>query len=526
MNPNWRIPDLKIENRKPLRENVQVTLLVAVDEQNAKIQTAKLDPALEPARDDLMRFIKLTFPAYIDEPFHRSVCSYIEKVVKVRDDGTREIDRLMLWAPPQSGKSEIVSTRTPAFWLAHNPELPVALISYGAHLAYRNSRNARAVLDHPSYIALYEDRLKDPGNWRQEDWHLWGHKGYCVAAGVNGPLTGHGFGLAVIDDPTESWAKAQSDIERENQWSWYNGTFLTRMWEHGAVVIMQTRWHLDDLCGRILAREGRKEEGGRWTVISYKALAEEGDILGRAIGEPLCPSRYSKGYLENMRDTMSSQAWWAEYQQTPIQPEGNRFKIGRLQMVESVPAEIAEVLAQTDANPTIIKVHHGMRFWDLAGTEKKEHKQDPDYTVGTLFAIHKGSTYVLDVERGRLDPEQVWDLVKNKAKSDGKRVRIRIEQEPGQSGKAQIAGFVKMLQGYDIAGVPASGDPILRTDPFAAQVNAGNVFYLKAPWNREWLLELSGFPFAKHDDQAISVATGYSTEVTEEKFREVTFAHL
>lgn len=526
MKSGFCLSEVKEENTVPLRQNVQIRLLTEVAKENKKVQTATLDPTLESARHGLMAFIKATFPAYIDEPFHRSVASYVQKVVIPRKDGTREIDRLMLWAPPQSGKSEIVSTRTPAFWLAHNPELPVALISYGGHLAYRNSRNARAVLDHPVYLSLFPEALKDPGNWRQEDWHLWGHKGYCMAAGVDGPLTGHGFGLAVIDDPTENWAKAQSDLERENLWSWYNGTFLTRMWENGAVVIMQTRWHLDDLCGRILAREGRVEDGGRWTVISYKALGEPGDILGRTPGEALCPSRYSKGYLENLRDTMSAQAWWAEYQQTPIQPEGNRFKIGRIQMVESVPAEVAEILVTAGNDPVIVKVHGGMRFWDLAGTAKKEHKQDPDYTVGTLLAIHKGATYVLNVTRGRMDPEQVWDLVKNTAKGDGKRVRVRIEQEPGQSGKAQIAAFVKMLQGYDIAGVPASGDPLLRTDPFAAQVNAGNVFILKGSWNREWLTELGNFPFGKHDDQAISVGSGYSEEATGQKFREVTFAHL
>jgi predicted phage terminase large subunit-like protein len=522
----WLIPEIKTQELLPVRDNLVPFAATEMYKRHEKVQEVTQDPAFGPARKDLMPFIKMTFPTYVDEEFHRDVCKYIQKVVIPREDGTREIDRLMLFAPPQHGKSEIVSTRLPGFWLAKNPELPVALISYGGHLAFRNSRNARAVLNDPTFTALFPECVMDPGNWRQEDWHVWGHKGYCVAAGVDGPLTGHGFGLAVIDDPIESWAKAQSDTERENAWSWYDGTFRSRMWEHGAVILMQTRWHEDDLAGRILAREGRVEKGGRWTVISYKALAEKDDVLGRQLGEALCPSRFSREYLEGIRENMSAQAWWAQYQQTPIQPEGNWFKIGRVKIVESVPAEVAEVQARVDADPVIVNIHRGMRFWDLAGTEKKEQKQDPDYTVGTLLVVYKGSTYVLDVVRGRHGPEDVWNLLASTAKTDGKKARVRIEQEPGQSGKAQIAAFVKMLQGYDVQGVPASGDKIIRTDPFAAQLNAGNVYVLKASWNREWLAELSNFPFGKHDDQVMSVATGYSTEVTEQKFRAATFAHL
>lgn len=512
-----------------VRNEVQDGLIESVyDECGTRPIMTDEDLAKARAHDDLLEFTLYTFPTYKPEPFHRHVCYALNDIV-FKD----EVKNLMLFAPPQHGKSELVSTRLPSFWLAHNPDLPVALVSYGASLAFRNSRNARAVFESPFYWHVFKNVMRDTMNWRMADWHLRENKGYVMAAGVGGPITGHGFGLGIVDDPVENWAAAQSDALRERIWQWWIGTFKTRMWEDGKIVLMMTRWHEDDLAGRILKQEGRIENGGKWKVIEYPALALEDDILGRETGEALAPSRFSRKYLEELRLDLGSYVWSAEYQQRPTKPEGDYFKIGRIQIVDSVPAEIAEIrlppatARDPDPYPIITKVFKGTRFWDLAASEKKLLKQDPDATAGTLIVVYEGCVYWLDTIHAFMSPEMVTDLVKQTAKTDGRGVRVRLEQEPGQSGKAQIAFYIRQLMGFDVDGIPSSGDKTTRATPLAAQVNAGNVFMLRGPWNKTALNELAGFPHAAHDDIVDSGSGGFNEETGGVRlFHRASFKHL
>lgn len=478
------------------------------------------------ARDDYLPYVKYTFPEYKADEFHKDVAGHLQEVVELKHKN------LMLFAPPQHGKSELVSTRFPSYWLSHHPEMPVALVSYGASLAYRNSRYARNVFTSPQYDEIFPEFQKDPSNWRTTDWHLKDHKGYVLAVGVGGPITGHGFGLGIIDDPIENWAAAQSEKLRESVWQWWLGTFKTRMWQQGIIILMMTRWHEDDLAARILDREGTVEEGGKWKVISYKALAEEGDPIGRQPGQPLAPSRYDREWLVDQRDTLGPQVWNAEYQQSPTAPEGTIFQVGQIQIVDTMPAEIAEIDIPTPTDkdpypyPILKTVHKGTRGWDLAATEEEFSKADPDYTVGGLVVLHEGNIYILDVVRRRMNPKDIHSLVQITSNVDGRKVRVRIEKEGGQAGKDQIQSYITELQGFDVDGVPASGSKLVRATPFSAQVNAGNVFFLRAPWNREVLAELGGFPFGAHDDIVDALAYAYNVESGGKGLKRIGFKHL
>ncbi len=463
-------------------------------------------------RNSLLEFTKYTFPGYKADRFHEDVCRHITGLVT-----GSEITNLMLFAPPQTGKSELVSTRLPSFWLAHNPELPVGLVSYGASLAFRNSRYARMVFESHQYNELFPEYEKDTQNWRTSDWHLRGHKGYILAAGVGGPITGHGFGLGIIDDPVENWAAAQSDTIRESIWQWWLGTFKTRMWEHGKIIFMMTRWHEDDLAGRILDQEGTIEEGGKWKVLAYPALCEtenpEDDIVGREFGEAIAPSRYTAEYLRAFRATQSSHVWNAEYQQHPTAPEGDFFKIGRIDIVDAIPAEIGAVMKVSEHDFVPIKLKKGIRFWDMAASEKKQLKKDPDSTSGTLMAEHDDIFYILDNINEQLGPYEVQDIIKLTAKVDGKSVKVWMEQEPGSAGKSLIAFYIRELKGFIVGGRPATGSKMVRADSFASQVNAGNVKILTAPWNKRYLAQLASFPRGAHDDD-IDSSSGAFNELT------------
>jgi len=487
------------------------------------------DPAvaakMRAARTSLIDFTEHTYPTYKTEEFHRHLAGALQKVVIPRADGTREIPKLMIFAPPQHGKSELVSIRTPPFWLAHNPDLPVALISYAAAKAYDNSRRARSVLESDAYRDIFPYINGDPNNRRVTDWHILGRKGYALAAGLGGPITGHGFGLGIIDDPFESWADAQSETMREGAWSWYDGTFRTRMWENSAVIFMMTRWHLDDLAGRLLESEGEVTEGGEWTVLRYPALAEEGDILGREIEAPLAPKRFSKTFLLDLKEKASPFVWNAEYQQHPIASTGDVFNIARLQIVDALPAEVAEVDAPDEPGkpPRIVEVHKGTRYWDLAGTEAKTSKSDPDWTVGTGLTTFEAKSFIWDVVRMRASPEGVRATIGLTAQTDGRRVRVRIEQEGGQAGKAQVQDYIGFLQGFDVDGDLPSGDKRVRAMPLAAQVNAGNVFLLRGPWNKQFMAELAEFDHGKHDDQVDSADGAFNIETGQPKWRKIGF---
>lgn len=503
----------------------------------------------ELARKNMRHYVQYTFPGYKADYFHLHACDYIDRVVhKERPD---HITHLMLYAPPQHGKSEIVSTRLPGYWLAHNPELPIALMSYGDDLALRNSVNAREVVESPAYQRLFDGHgiVPDKTKWRKRDWHLMGKKGFVRAASMRGRITGEGFGLGIVDDPIKDFAEAQSDTVRESLWSWWKGTFKTRFWEDHCMIFMMTRWNEDDLAARVLQSEGNlnvcvdcsfymphdiepekcPECGGprgKWKVLIYPALSEsqedrdkshkdvglpEGlpDILGRDEDKPLAPSRFSEKYLKLVRNEVGELVWLAEYQQHPTPPKGDFFKVGRVEIEPIYPLEAfgGELINQipVGCNRKVV------RYWDLAATEEERGK-DPDWTVGALVGIDEstGLSWVLNEVRIKADPSSVEEMIKQTAKIDGKRVKIRIEQEPGAAGKSLVAGYIKMLQGYHVEGRPSSGAKEVRAYNFSSQVNAGNVRLVDAPWNGPWLAIHRSFPFGKFDDDVDATSGAYN----------------
>jgi predicted phage terminase large subunit-like protein len=284
------------------------------------------------ARRRLEDFTAYTYPRYIAEPAHALLAAKLDAVVR------GEITRLMVFAPPQHGKSELCSVRLPALWLGNRPEDPVILASYAASLAESKSRQARQVVEGMEFARLFPGLNTRRDSRAVNHWELDGHRGGMLAVGVGGPVTGHGGMIGIIDDPMENWEQAQSRTMRDRVWEWWRSTFRTRIWERGAIVLIMTRWHQDDLAGRLL-----NEQGSEWEVLRLTAVAEDQagrdasdrllglpvgqpDPLGRAPGEPLCPRRFSLPALDALRRDVGSMAWTAEYQGVPREPEGAVFK--------------------------------------------------------------------------------------------------------------------------------------------------------------------------------------------------------
>jgi predicted phage terminase large subunit-like protein len=380
-----------------------------------------------------------------------------------------EIDRLAIHMPPRHSKTESVTIRYGPYQLEREPEENVLITGYNERFARRLGRKARAIAR--TRMALDSEKSA------ADEWATL-QGGVLMSRGVGSPPTGTGFKLIIIDDPIRRREDAESVTYREKVWDWYTDDLYTRLEPNGALIIVSTLWHHDDVSARAVA-----SEPGRWTVLKLPALAEENDPMGRAQGEALWPQRYDVQALGRIRDVMrqneGERSFEALFQQNPTPREGAFFKVSKLDVVDAVPAKLQVV-----------------RAWDVGATAG-----GGDYSVGVKMGSDgAGSFFVLDVVRGQWSTDERDAMIRQTAALDGVNCKIRLPQDPGAAGKSQAAAFTRLLAGFAVKVLPVSGDKITRADPFSSQVNAGNVKLLKGDWNREFIEELRQFPNGKHDD--------------------------
>lgn len=419
----------------------------------------------------------LSFHDYIERvnPRYRWY-SYVEHLAdalqRVADD---ELTRLMIFAPPRHGKSELVSRLFPAYYLIRHPEQWVGINSYSADLAYTFSRNAR---DNYTRIG---GTLRDDA-YAVKQWET-GKGGGLWAAGVGGPITGKGFHLGIIDDPLKNAEDAASLTIREKQWDWYQSTFYTRQEPGAAIILIQTRWHEDDLSGRIVATESDEPE--RWYVIHMEAIKEDEPpdypdsfhviADGRQPGAALNPDRYPLEKLEKIRNRIGLYFFGALYQQRPRPRSGDMFKREHFEIVPVCP-----------------RMEKVVRYWDKAGT-----KDAGAFTAGVLMGRANGTYYVLDMVMGQWDApdrERVISQTMATDKASYGHVITYIEQEPGSGGKESAQSTIRNNAGYSVIADRPTGDKATRAEPLAAQAGIGNVKLLSGAWNQRYLNILTSFP--------------------------------
>lgn len=318
------------------------------------------------------------------------------------------------------------------------------------------------------------------------------HKGGMSTAGVGGALTGRGGNLLIVDDPIKNSDDARSQVKRDNAWDWYRSTFRTRLEPEGIILIIGTRWHEDDLIGRVINSMENDPEADKFLRIRLPMLAETGDQLGRLPGEPLWPDRFDQKAADTIRASVGDYFWSAMYQQRPTPPEGGKFKRHWFPFVDA---------------HELPKMVRTIRYWDPAATEEgqtKRKSEDPDYTVGLKAGRDKlGRIYVMDIQRFRESSAVVEDRVKRTVVADGRNTRTWMEQEPGASGKSMVSYYGRKVvpPGYVFRGNRTTGSKELRADIAAAKAERGEVILVKAPWNDTFLDEATFFPFGTHDDQ-------------------------
>jgi predicted phage terminase large subunit-like protein len=408
---------------------------------------------------------------------HRALIARLEDVAAGRSH------RLMVQMPPGSAKSTYGSVLFPAYFLSRHAGGEIIATAHTASLANHFGRRVRRLIEEQSEtlgVALAKDS-RAAGQFSLED------GGAYFAAGVRGPITGRRADLILIDDPIKSWAEAESPVFRDALHDWYRAELTARLRPQGRIVFIMTRWHEDDLAGRLLRGDGD------WDVLRLPALAEGNDPLGRAPGEPLWPEWQDADAIMRQRAEVGERSFAALYQQRPRAPDSSMFDVKKIGIVAAVPELVRSV-----------------RAWDLAATVPAPGR-DPDYTVGLKLGITAArQVVVLDVLRMRGGAGEVEMKILETAAKDGRQTMIGLPKDPGQAGTAQAGYLIRQLDGFKAEATPETGSKIVRAMPAAAQIDRGNVLLLAAPWNENFLRELEAFPEAPKDDQvdAFSRAIG------------------
>jgi predicted phage terminase large subunit-like protein len=374
--------------------------------------------------------------------------------------------RIMVHAPPRHGKSEFCSIWLPIWYLDNNPLGRVILTTYGASLAYRMSRRVRDELDtNPlSWTKLKHDS-KAVDEWSTQA------GGGLIAAGVDGPITGKGGDLIIIDDPHKDEVEALSETYRQKVINWYKGTLYSRREPGASIIIIQTRWHEDDLSGYLLRQQKEDPLADKWKVISFPAIAEEEeDVLGRQEGDALCPERWPEDALFQIKHTLGSYYFASQYQQRPVPLEGGMLKKEWFRYFRELPEDPDEWI----------------QTWDLTfkatGTS---------YVSGNVWCRKGANYYKVDRIKEKLEFVEQVRKISIMTKRWPQASRIIIED-------AADAQAVKSTLKDKIPGivlVPAKGSKEARLANVSGMIESGNVYLPEgAPWLDDFLYDATTLP--------------------------------
>ena len=451
-------------------------------------------------RSDLYAFTQKVFPivsggdAFIPNWHIQAMTCALDEVMR------GENNRLIINVPPRSLKSICASVALPVYVLGHNPTRRIICVSYSAGLAGKLANDRRAVMRSPFYQRLFPGtRISAVKDTELEI--MTTARGFCYATSVGGTLTGRGGNLIIIDDPMKP-QDAYSDTARENEKQWFANTLLTRLDNKAddAIIVVMQRLHVDDLTGHLLEQYG-------WGLLNLPAIAEveEKVWLGpntfhlRKPGDLLHPEREPMWALEDLKRSMGSADFSAQYLQQPVPRGGNLIKWDWFQTYDELPWR--------DAGDHVIV------SWDTAmsGSELS------DYSACVVLHVKGETVYVLDVVRERLEyPDlrrkviEVHRRWKNYANS------YALVIEDRGSGTSLIQDLKR--EGIGAIGVKPTADKAIRMNAHTARIEAGHVHLpRKAGWLEEFRRELMLFPAGKYDDQVDALSQGLDRAFAEKR---------
>jgi len=395
----------------------------------------------------------------------------------------RNVRRILVSLGPRHGKSLLIDTYLPAWWLARHPRDKVILVGYNETFARQWGADCRDL------VIEYGDNLNlrvHPDRTAANDWSLTSGGG-MICVGYGGSLMGKGADLMVLDDVVKSAEEADSQVYRDKMWEWFQSSALTRLQPNGCIVGVMTRWHQDDLFGRII-----DNYGDQWEIINIPSLAEENDVLGRAPGDPLWPEFHTDDPTYEIRKNSMSPYWWSALHQGRPTPEGGGLlKRDWWKYYYSLP-EAPDQWIQT---------------WDLALKDKEEN----DYSVGQVWARKGADIFLVAQVRDHFNMGQViWHMKNFTTKYPQALAKLVEDTAMGPALKSTLTHEVPGIIPVPVKNTAKRS----RVEAIVPLVQAGNVWLpqnddnTKARWVWEFVEECAQFPKAAYDDQVDAFTQG------------------
>jgi len=443
------------------------------------------------ARDRLLPFCRYTFPAYKTPPHLVALSEALEAVER------GELKRLMVVMPPRHGKSELVTLRFPCWYLAKHPRDYIVQSGYAESIALTHSRKARDVFISPEMTTLFPDIHYRPERAAQETIipirqaaHEWGTKqgGSYYAVGIGGGVTGRGFNVGIIDDPVKDAEEAESITMREKVWEWWKTTFRTRAAPGAAIIIVMTRWHEDDLVGRILKQIKEDPASEKWKILHFPAIDE---------GKALWADQYPIEELMSIKRDVGGRVFESLYQGNPTIAEGELFRREWWKYFREPP-----------------KFERIIQSWDTAFKDKTQN----DYSVCTTWGEASNGYYLLSLWRDKVQFPELKIAAKALYERDKPNLVIIEDKASGQSLIQELQRDTRI----PLLPIKVDANKVARANACTPSIEAGKVFLPEsAPWLIDFIDETAAFPNAAHDDQVDSVTQALNFMRTEPDYEEV-----
>jgi predicted phage terminase large subunit-like protein len=435
----------------------------------------------ETQRENFLNFVLYTKPDYKLNWHHQYLCD------KLNDFAHGKIKNLMVFMPPQHGKSELVSRRLPAYMLGLNPDLKFLGASYAAELSKSFNRDCQRIMKSNAYEEIFRlSENKDVSGYRYAEradyFEIVGHKGFYKSVGVEGGSTGFSADVFSIDDPVKDYSEAVSPADREHKWRFYTDVVKTRCKNHTQKLLTMTRWHEDDLAGRIL-----EKERSQWEVIIFPAIKEDNSNLNdpRSIGEALWPEEKSLELLEEER-TASPRTFISLYQQRPAPEEGDIFK-----------AKWFKTFKKTELPEGIVRNFR---------SDTAYGKEQSDNSSTFCYSTHEGGIYIWSRLKVNLSFPEFIKTYKTFIFVNGYTGSSQCIFEPKATGISTVQQLkAEQLKDGQFINVvedkPPKDGKETRAKSVSPIVESGRVYFLEgAAWVEDCLSEIKSFPNGKFDD--------------------------
>lgn len=431
---------------------------------NEQRREIKKQAQYELARRSYLDYFPLANPTYYHMAHTRYISHYLNRIA----NGDQL--NLIIETGPRHGKSALITETFPSYYLMKNPNKKVISTAYSDNLARkfgRLNRNKFQMLSGVLFDSELSNENSSAGDWSTTE------GGGMISTGILGSLTGQGADLMIIDDPVKNKQEAYSKTYRDRVWDEWESTLSTRLHDGASVIVVQTRWHEDDLTGRLLENKGRE-----WIRIRIPIVAEEDDLLGREVGEALAPELgYDEEWAKNKKVEVGSMTWNALYQQRPSAEEGSVFNRKWWKYYKELPSRFDE---------TVIS-------WDLTFTDN----EDSDYVVGQVWGKKQEEYYLIDQVRDKMDFPSTLRAVKALSKKYPRIRTVLIEDKA--NGSAVISSLKGKISG--VIPVKPRESKVVRASAITPMVEAGNVYLPEnANFTGDFVEEMSNFPSGKNDD--------------------------